>query len=435
MPEPASHRDQTASGRRRRRARAKRGGNALLDEGALRAKLAAQMAFLARLVPVDDFPTVAPRLRSWPGWMDAVAADLVLLCPLDPLAALRGLSALDDMVATLDHVFPGIDAILARQEVHAALYPVFQAALADGSPAQVAERAFTLLTESGLLNEDDRIPEVLLEALGPEGRETLVLRLCDPQPAGSPRCHVGYGSRGVTQVLLAGLDIEDALDLIARFGIERHACAHSIVEALLSGCDPGPELVTWMPRAMRSAFEDDTSTTDALLARCLERCESAGCPDLAQEIRWAVFLVALDPRRLGEWLDHVLGEQRAAEQARALHWVACHDERTDALRFLLEWPDLRAAARLVIEHHEAMTGADCAFFNRAAGLLEDTAPAAAMLLYRQGALCRFSTGMGLVDQAPQIARCAELWARDPDGPYESHARFLDRLARESRPWQ
>lgn len=430
MPEPVSHRGQTAPGRRRRRARAKRGSEAVLNEVALKTKLAAQMAFLARFVPVDDFPTVVPRLGSWPGWMDAVAADLVLLCPLDPLAALRGLNALDDMVATLDHVFHNIDAILARQDALSALYPVFQAALAEGEPAQVAERAFALLTESGLLNEDDRVPEVLLEALGPEGRETLVLRLCDPQPTAALRCHVG--SREITQVLLAGRDIENALDLIARFGIERHACAHSIVEALLSECEPGPELVTWMPRAVRSAFEDDTSATDALLARCLGRCEAAGCPDLVQEIRWAVFLVALAPQRLGDWLDHVPVERRAAEQARALHHVARHDERTHALRFLLEWPDLRAAARLVIEHHEAMTGADCAFFNRAAGLLEDTASAAAMLLYRQGALCRFSTGIGLVDQAPRIARCAELWARHPDGPYESHARFLDRLSREHR---
>ena len=145
-----------------------------------------------------------------------------------------------------------------------------------------------------------------------------------------------------------------------------------------------------------------------------------------------MFLAVLEPRRLRDWLDHVPAGRRAAEQASAMHQVACHGRRLDALLFLLEWPDLQAAARLAVEHHDAMAGENCAFFNRAARLLEDTSPLAAMLLYRRGAFCRFGTGIGLFDHAPQIDRCAELWARHPDARFESHARFLERLAREHR---
>ncbi len=46
-----------------------------------------------------------------------------------------------------------------------------------------------------------------------------------------------------------------------------------------------------------------------------------------------------------------------------------------------------------------------------------------MLLYRRGAFCVFSTGIRLLDWKPRIDRCAALWARYPDGAYDSHAEF------------
>ena len=159
-------------------------------------------------------------------------------------------------------------------------------------------------------------------------------------------------------------------------------------------------------------------------------CEAQGLADLAQEIRRASFEILLDMEQLRDWLQRLPAKRQAREKTRALRHVAAHPDRFRALLVLLEWPDLEAAVRLVMEHHDEMDRQSCTTFNKVARQLEDTAPGAAMLLYRRGAFCQFSVLTDWADSGPRLARCAELWDRHPDSVYESHAEFMDQLKRE-----
>ena len=125
---------------------------------------------------------------------------------------------------------------------------------------------------------------------------------------------------------------------------------------------------------------------------------------MAQAIRRDALPVVLDVDMQREWLERLPELQRELEEARALREVAGLEDKAAALLFLLAWPDLEAAERLVMEHHDAMVGQSCGTFNEAARRLEATAPRAAMLLYRRAAFCVFSTGPGLIDRKPRNAQ-------------------------------
>ena len=87
---------------------------------------------------------------------------------------------------------------------------------------------------------------------------------------------------------------------------------------------------------------------------------------MAQTIRRDALPVVLDDDLLRNWLGRLPEPQRQAEEARALHEVTGLDDRAAALLFLLAWPDLVAAERLVMEHHDAIAGQSCGTFNDAA---------------------------------------------------------------------
>lgn len=192
------------------------------------------------------------------------------------------------MVGELDGRFDGIDAVLARQKVIVASYPSFQGTLIDGDARGLADRVITLVTEDGLLDDDDPVPQQLLDALGRNGRETVALRL-----AGSDRMVPWMcwdRPRRVAEVLLAEPDVQDMLALIVRLGLGEVVSASMVLERLLAEGVPSPQLLAWVQRALHEPVLDRTET-DLLVERCARRCEVDGQPDLARQIRQKAFLV------------------------------------------------------------------------------------------------------------------------------------------------
>ena len=401
------------------------------SKAALKARIRKQLARLGGLVAIDDWDDEAPdlQLASWPGWIGQLLADLVLLQPLHPLAALRGLDTLNRIVCELDDDILDTDDILSRQRGILELLPAFQAGIGGGDPSRLAGLVVTLVTEDDLLDEGDDIPLSLLDPLGRDGRVAVTLRLARLRCAGSlPTVDLAWR---MTEILLAEPQLPNALELIARLGLEEQVAPRPVVRRFLEGRAVGPEFLAWVRRVLRESV-DDTEDTLPLVTDCVALCDSAGQPELAQIIRREALPVVLEVEMLRDWLDRLPELQRELEQARALRDVARLEDKAAALLFLLEWPDLEAAERLVMEHHDAMAGQSCATFNDAARRLEATAPRAAMLLYRRGAFCLFSTGPGTLDQKPRIDRCAALWARYPDSAYDSHGEFMDWLEQNRR---
>ena len=417
------------------------------DEIVLKTRIAEQLARLAKLAP--DLGSLAnPRVASWPGWIDQLASDLVLLSPLDPMEALRSLRTLDHRVTMLDSCHEGlaeeIEPTLDSQERARALQPDFHLALAQADRDTLVNRVFILLTEPGLLDQDDGFPQPLLEALGCNGRDSVVSRLVK---AGDPAERKSSGldrscdwSWSVTELLLADPDVDHVLGEIERLGLIDQVCPASVVRFLLRHKAFDRDFMAWMRRAISAVRvprngEQEEEGEEGLWRPDREGiavCESEGLVGLAQEIRHASFEILLDVAQLHDWLERLPESRRPREKARALRHVCADPRRSQALLFLLGWPDLEAAARLVMEHHDEMNGQSCTTFNEAARQLEESAPVAAMLLYRRSAFNQFSDPMAWCDSRPQLDKCARLWALHPDSACISHEAFLGQLESEKQ---
>lgn len=102
----------------------------------------------------------------------------------------------------------------------------------------------------------------------------------------------------------------------------------------------------------------------------------------AQEHRWAVFTETLDAQTLRDYLkllpdfEDIEVEDAAKAQAAQFHDVHA------ALAFLIEWPDLIGAARLVEDRVQELNGGLPSVLTPAAEALRARHPRAAMLLWR-----------------------------------------------------
>lgn len=362
----------------------------------------------------------------------AAALDAILrLRALDPVAAFQRLEALEQAVGELLYYYwthtscPVWDEV----EVLQRLFPDFYRALIPGDPAGLAERVFRAV--AGTRVRQRGLPPELLAALGRSGREDLVLRIA--------RHHAGPGcwddervpASIVTAVLLAEPDSAHLTRTVLEHGLERLVAPGAVAERLIAEGRADLRPVFWLDLALESQDEEDEEgapgSPEALVARCLAHCEARGLPELAQAVRWCAFDVLLTAEHLRAWLDGVPPGQRAAEAARVLRHVLADEDRFrfDVLRLLLDWPDLAAAAALVRRHHAELADQPPAELCRAAACLEASAPDAALLLIRTAFLSPAAPWMP--SPAWVLDQCAALWARCPDGPYESHAAFLDRV--------
>jgi hypothetical protein len=125
--------------------------------------------------------------------------------------------------------------------------------------------------------------------------------------------------------------------------------------------------------------------------------------------------------------DDVEAEDRAMAHALG------HPDRNLALSFLMGWPNLHMANRLVRAHHLELSGRDYGRLRPAAEALAEKYPAAATLLHRvlaEDVLQRASSRQYQY-AAGDVLACASLASLLPDElGLESHAAFMARLRRE-----
>ena len=118
---------------------------------------------------------------------------------------------------------------------------------------------------------------------------------------------------------------------------------------------------------------------------------------------------------------------------RAIVLALAHPDRTLALCFLVGWPDLQAASRLMRAHHGQMDARDYARLRPATDTLAERHPAAATLLHRALAedVLQRASSRQYAYAARDVAACVALAPFVPEEPgLESHAAFIGRLRRE-----
>jgi hypothetical protein len=140
-------------------------------------------------------------------------------------------------------------------------------------------------------------------------------------------------------------------------------------------------------RAMDMADVADASAGTDLLDRRRVRLEirilvALGHKDAAQDLRWRTFEASLDDDILREYVAHLPDFEEFDALARAFAYAEAHPHRYRSLGFLLAWPRLDLAAKLVIDHRQTWAGQHYGALVPAAEALEHKYPVAATVLYR-----------------------------------------------------
>ena len=346
---------------------------------------------------------------------------------------------------------------------------VFRAAVADlgeiaraagadtraADPLRLADRAFEAATRNRYGQYDDLIA-VLTPALGREGLERLKARTIEfaneskAKRAGrnrSPAERVSSGTaeedmiadserRHVVRSILRDVaDAEGDVDAyIAQHDAEtrkvrevaagigsRLLKAGRAEEALAALDEAGSDYHGWAPRD----FDWEDARIDAL--------EALGRPDDAQRVRWGCFERSLSAPHLRAYLRRLPDFDDMEAEEKALDHVLGFSDGPEALSFLVSWPALSRASRLVLERLEDIQGAGDVILAPAADALSADHPLAATMVLRAmiEAILRRGWSKYYKRAARCLLDCAGLSSRIRDyGVHESHEAFETRLRRE-----
>ena len=295
------------------------------------------------------------------------------------------------------------------------------------------------------LHEDDPFPDVmtvLAPALGADGLQQVrtklkaALKELPAEPAGGR-----WGSAGKPAVrpgtrashLRRHLgEIADLLgDVDGYIALEKaqpraHVNVRAIVERLLKA-GRGEEALTWL---------DDGRYHNRLIPMLdlrLETLEALDRRDDAQALRWQRFERQLDRDMLKDYLKHLPDFADFEAERHAMDHAVSFRAATDALAFLMAWPDLDSAARLVRERDTELGVAPPEMLLAAGEALRDRHPREAVMALRLAAtgVMRRSLSHLLEKAARALADSTTLAAPET----EPHAAFVERL-REAhpRPW-
>jgi hypothetical protein len=167
----------------------------------------------------------------------------------------------------------------------------------------------------------------------------------------------------------------------------------------------------------------------------LSALEVLGREDDAQTLRWQQFERNLDRDMLREYLRRLPDFTDFEAERRAMEHVLTHKSATDALSFLIAWPDWDSAARLVRERHGDFGATPPDVLLTAVEALRERHPSEAVGLARLAVLSVLRRGLAaLFERAARVlADCATYappaWLGSAP---ETHEAFVDRLRQDYR---
>jgi hypothetical protein len=161
--------------------------------------------------------------------------------------------------------------------------------------------------------------------------------------------------------------------------------------------------------------------------------EALGRQSEAQALRHEVFARSLSVSHLREYLRRLPDFDDVDAEQRAITHVLAHKDRHQALAFLIAWPNVEAANRLVLETIDQLDGRNYVHLRPAAEALAAKYPVAATLLHRCLAedVLRRAASRYYKYAVLDVRACQGLSSMLPPGSgVESHADFMTRLKRE-----
>jgi hypothetical protein len=339
------------------------------------------------------------------------------------------------------------DALLARIRGSAqAVVEAFEAAIEDlgrlwsaaagRQPAALARRVFAALQGEGHYLHLHLV-QAMAAPLGPDGRAEL-RRLVDHALAQLPEAadELSDWRNGVerhrwTAVLAMVADSEGDVDAYidsAQRGGVAVVQATDIALRLIEAGRP-EEALGWLDQAQGSRVADEDTVVDLRLAAL----QALGRKDETQAERWSSFTRSLRIDLLRDYLKRLPDFEDFEAERRAMALAARHDDPHRALAFLVDWPNLAAAADLVGGRLGELDGGNYGTLGRAAAALATRHPQAATLLFRRmaGDILRRAAASQYQYAARYARECEALCSRlGADAAVDSHEAFLQRLRRD-----
>ncbi len=324
------------------------------------------------------------------------------------------------------------------------------AGMARPDPVVLADRIFAALNENGY-GQYDHLIETLAPVLGSKGLDHLKASFIalSRRPVETPpqenRKVLGWGVGGplyedeirarsrVTNVRLALQKIADAQGDVDAFIAQcdeqmRKAprIATAIARRLLAADRAGEALMAIEAAEQRRGSWPDPDWEDTRI----DALEMLGRGADAQVARWSCFEQSLSSKHLRAYLKRLPDFEDVEAEDRALDHAERHESILGALAFLVSWPALDRAARVVTARAGELDGDHYEFLAPAAESLTAKYPLAATLLLR--AMIDFTLTQSRSSRYRHAARhfleCASLAAAIPDyGAFEPHESYAARL--------
>jgi hypothetical protein len=339
---------------------------------------------------------------------------------------------------------------------------IFQTAVGDlgeiarstgADPKQLGDQVFNALIRNDY-GQFDHLIQALKPALGPPGLEHLKQRMIalssEPvqKPAEKERRVVAWGSSGP---MYADEITERSRVSTIRLALQEIADAQGDVDAFVAQYDEQtrkvPKIAARIAQRLLAAGRGDEAwwTIEAVGQRQsgwpdfdyedarIDVLEALGRGDEAQAARWSCFERSLSARHLRDYLKRLPDFDDFEAEQRALDQAARYDSLLQAVSFLVSWPSLERAARVVTERAKELDGNHYEFLTPAADRLASKHPLAATLLLR--AMIDFTLNQARSSRYGHAARhlraCGSFAPEIPDfGVFETHDAYVRRLRGE-----
>ncbi|MER2251265.1 DUF6880 family protein [Methylorubrum podarium] len=351
--------------------------------------------------------------RAFTADLDATLATILSdLKPLDTGMALdRLLRFLRSADATLERVDDSSGQVHALYEAAAEAAAGLAAGLSADAALGFATRALDALDRDGfglvgalLVDLLPKLPEAALDPLDARLVEALAALPAQPKRKSGPAAFEMAGQAWERRYQRLSLNrlrqvIADARgDADAYIALELEMSPErpdrvAVAERLLAA-GRAAEALEWIRREQKRGVV--VMTREDLLAGSVDALgperereaveirilDALGRRDEAQGLRWSRFERSLDPQALRDYLARLPDFEDEEALERAFAHAASRKDPHGGLYFLVRWPNLDRAARLVLERRDEWSGRIWELLAPAAEALEPDHPLAASILYR-----------------------------------------------------
>jgi hypothetical protein len=285
--------------------------------------------------------------------------------------------------------------------------------------AALAERVHASFFDNGYCAKDGLVSAVAT-ALGPDGRAALRKRFeadiaatntLVPSASGRERdqdSRRSTAARGLMDIANAEHDV-DAFVRAAELSPYVWMHVEEAAERLLNAERPDDALA-WLERIPPDHHKWRDASGGGMVGLKLEALDALGRHVEAQKLRLQMFERYLWPVYLREYVTRLPDFEDDAVIRQAISHALTFPGVLDALTFLVAWPDLDAAAKLVTTRAAEIDGRHYEFLNPAIEALEEKHPFATTILLRakiESVLARASSTQ-YVHAARDLARAAAL---------------------------